>query len=90
MLIRFLQQKVICVRSTFREAKTHLSRLIEEVGRGEETVLARNGQPVARPVPIEVRTGPRQPGRVKGRMHIHDDFDAPLPEDIVRAFGANE
>lgn len=70
------------------EAKTQLSRLVEEVSRGEEIVLARNGQPVARLVPIEPRTGPRQPGRLKGRIRIHDDFDAALPEDIARALGA--
>ncbi|NLT31792.1 MAG: type II toxin-antitoxin system Phd/YefM family antitoxin [Propionibacterium sp.] len=59
------------------EAKTHLSRLLEAVERGEEIVIARNRVPVARLVPIE-RTR-----RTFGVMQfeVPDDFDAPLPED---------
>jgi prevent-host-death family protein len=66
------------------EAKTHLSRLLELVDTGEEIVIARNGKPVARLVPVSAE--PRRPGRLKGRLRIGADFDAPLPEGIAAAF----
>ena len=65
------------------EAKTHLSKILERVARGEEIVIAKAGKPVARLVPIE---GTRRPGRLKEVMRIAEDFDDPLPEEIVRAF----
>ncbi|MDQ3632449.1 MAG: type II toxin-antitoxin system prevent-host-death family antitoxin [Actinomycetota bacterium] len=67
------------------EAKTHLSRLIEEVERGEEIVITRRGTEVARLVP---RRAPamRQFGRDEGVWSIPDDFDDPLPEEIQAAF----
>jgi len=66
------------------EAKTHLSRLLERVEAGEEIVLARNGKAVARLVPV--RSVPRRPGAMKGRIHLRRDFDAPLPAALARAF----
>jgi len=66
------------------EAKTHLSRILERVEAGEEIIIAKNGRPVARLVPVARE--PRRPGRAKGRIHFRDDFDAPLPESIVLAF----
>jgi prevent-host-death family protein len=66
------------------EAKTHLSRLIERVAAGEEIVIARNGKPVARLVPVTAE--PRRPGLLKGRIRIAPDFEAPLPEPIAAAF----
>ena len=66
------------------EAKTHLSRLLERVDAGEEIVIARNGKPVARLVPVSAE--PRRPGRLKGRLRIGTDFDAPLPKGIAAAF----
>lgn len=62
------------------EAKTHLSRLIEQVEAGEEITLARAGRPVAKLVPYGRRRQPRKPGVWKGRVVIHPDFDDPLPE----------
>lgn len=66
------------------EAKTHLSRLLDRVSRGEEIVIARSGDPVAKLVPYT--PPPREPGRLKGKIRIAPDFDAPLPEEIARAF----
>lgn len=66
------------------EAKTHLSKLLERVEAGEEIVIARNGSPVARLVPVLVE--PRLPGRWKGKLKVGTSFDAPLPESILRAF----
>ena len=66
------------------EAKTQLSKLLERVERGEEVVICRAGEPVARLVPA------RSPGRVLGsdkdRVGIAPDFDAPLPEDLQSGF----
>jgi prevent-host-death family protein len=67
-------------------AKTHLSRLIEEAAAGEEVVIARAGKPVARLLPFEPRAEPRRPGLMKGKIWIADDFDDPLPEEIMAAF----
>ena len=69
------------------EAKTHLSRLLEEVARGEEVVIARAGKPLARLVPIEqMPTGKRRLGQLKGKLWIAENFDDPLPEEIESAF----
>ncbi|WP_432512232.1 type II toxin-antitoxin system Phd/YefM family antitoxin [Kineococcus sp. SYSU DK001] len=67
------------------EAKTHLSRLLEAVERGEDVVIARAGKPVARLVPARSR-GARRPGVWKGQVVIADDFDD-TPDDLVAAFG---
>lgn len=72
------------------EAKTHLSRLIEDVSAGEEVIIARNGKPVARLLPVVVRSRPRRPGKWRGKIHIGADFDAPLPPALSNAFGAGE
>jgi prevent-host-death family protein len=66
------------------EAKTHLSRLLIRVAAGEEIVIARAGRAVARLVPLE--RGKRRPGRLKGRLSIGRDFDAPLPEAVLAGF----
>ncbi len=60
------------------DAKTHLSRLLVRVEAGEEIVLARDGTPIARLVPLERPKPNRTPGRWRGRIVIRDDFDAPL------------
>ncbi len=69
-------------------AKTQFSRLIEDVIEGGEVVIAKAGRPVARLVPIEKPAGRRKLGALKGRLHIPDDFDAPLPEHVMAAFEA--
>lgn len=68
------------------EAKTHLSRLLEYVSRGEEVTIAKAGKPVARLVPIRAPRPRRTFGVLKGKISIASDFDGPLPEDILRAF----
>lgn len=69
------------------EAKTHLSRLLEEVEAGQEVVIARAGRPVARLVPLQAARPPRQLGILAGRTTVPDDWDAPLPADALAAFG---
>jgi prevent-host-death family protein len=68
------------------EAKTHLSRLIDEVGEGREIVIARAGKPVARLVPVR-RAARRTLGALAGRFEVPADFDAPLPDEVIDAFG---
>jgi prevent-host-death family protein len=67
-------------------AKTHLSRLVDEAVAGEEVVIARNGKPIVRLVPVNDEPSPRIPGALRGQIWIGDEFDAPLPDDLVRAF----
>ncbi len=62
------------------EAKTQLSKLLEEVEGGGEVVIARNGRPVARLVPLQRSVPHRVPGSLKGKIWIADDFDEPDPE----------
>lgn len=68
------------------EAKTHLSRLLERVEKGEEIIIARAGKPVARLVPVEPPSGKRPIGRDKGKIWMSDDFDEPLPWQIFPGF----
>ncbi|MEZ4270755.1 MAG: type II toxin-antitoxin system prevent-host-death family antitoxin [Myxococcota bacterium] len=65
------------------EAKTHLSRLLERVRRGEEIIIARGGEPCARLCPLEVPK-PRQPGLLKGV--VDEAFFDPLPEEELAAW----
>jgi len=67
------------------EAKSQLSHLVERVAAGEEVVIAKAGRPVARLVPVQQHTQPRQLGAFAGQIQIRDDFDE-LPEDIRAAF----
>jgi prevent-host-death family protein len=68
------------------EAKTHLSRLLQDVAEGEEVVIARNGTPVAKLVPHVEQRKPRKPGSAKGKIWISPDFDV-RDEQIERDFG---
>ena len=67
------------------EAKTHLSRLLARVEAGEEVVIARNGNPVARLAPFHGRGKPRF-GSWKGRITVDDAFFEPLPEEELSAW----
>ncbi len=66
-------------------AKTHLSKLIERVRKGEEIIIGKAGEPVAKLVPIQRDTEPRRGGQWRGRVKIAEDFDD-LPEEIAAAF----
>jgi prevent-host-death family protein len=72
------------------EAKTHLSRLIEQVAAGDEVIIARNGRPVARLVPVVTRLQPRRAGQWRGEVRIGADFDAPLPANLAAGFGLDQ
>lgn len=62
------------------EAKTHFSKLLERVMKGEEVIIAKAGKPVARILPVSTQVSTRQPGVDKGKVTIMPDFDAPLEE----------
>lgn len=62
------------------EAKTHLSRLLERVERGEEILIARNGRPIASLRAIQ-EPRRRRPGH--DRVVIHDDFNDPIPDFVL-------
>lgn len=68
------------------DAKTRLSQLIARVEAGEEIVIARAGRPVARLAPLKARLGPRRLGQLDGKFRIPDDFNDPLPADVLEAF----
>ncbi|HVA67693.1 MAG TPA: type II toxin-antitoxin system Phd/YefM family antitoxin [Candidatus Binataceae bacterium] len=68
------------------EAKTHFSELLKRVARGEEVVIAKAGHPVARLVPLAATAITRRPGTARGKVTIMPDFDAPMPDDLRRAF----
>lgn len=69
------------------QAKTHLSQLVERAAAGEEVVICKSGKPRARLVAMRKGRKPRRrPGGWQGKVVIADDFDAPLPDDILDAF----
>ncbi len=68
------------------EAKTHLSRIVEEVAAGEVVIIAKAGKPVARLVPLESAVVPKRLGLLKGAIRVPSDFNAPLPDDVLAAF----
>jgi prevent-host-death family protein len=65
------------------DAKTHLSRLLARVEAGEEILISRAGRPVARLVPARRTRARRRPGRFAGQGRIADDFNAPLPPELL-------
>lgn len=73
------------------EAKTHLSSLVDRAAKGEEFVIAKAGKPKARLSAVSVEDGAAEPlpwgQNLLGITYIADDFDAPLPEDVLQDFG---
>jgi prevent-host-death family protein len=60
------------------EAKTHLSRLIEDVANGNEVLIAKGGRAMARLVPLGRDDSPRRPGLLRGKLRVADDFERSL------------
>ena len=67
------------------DAKTNLSALVERAAAGEEIIIAKAGQPKARLVPF-VPARKRVPGRGKGKVWMAEDFDEPLPPEVMKGF----
>ena len=68
------------------EAKTRLSQLVEKAASGEDVVIARAGRPVALLTRLKGTARKRRLGALDGRFKIPDDFNRPLPAEVVRAF----
>lgn len=68
------------------QAEAHLSRLLAQVARGEEVVISRAGTPIARLTAYTTSRQRRRLGRDRGLFEVPDDFDAPLPEDVIESF----
>jgi len=67
------------------EAKTHLSRLLDDVAAGEEVVITRRGEEIASLVPRHRRPR-RELGTDRALFHVPDDFDDPLPQELLDEF----
>ena len=68
------------------EAKTQLSKLVERAAAGQDVIIARGGKPVARLTRLAPPARKIRFGLLKGKVKVDPDFDAPLPEDVARAF----
>jgi prevent-host-death family protein len=68
------------------QAKTQFSRLLRRVAAGEEITIANRGVPVARLVPVAHKKEPRVLGIFRGQLNVPEDFDAPLPDDLLDLF----
>jgi len=78
------------IEVNIHEAKTHLSKLLQRVAAGEEVTIANRGTPVARLVPAARPKTPRFLGADRGRFTVPEDFDAPLPPEILAGFLGEE
>lgn len=68
------------------QAKTQLSKLVDEASAGREVIIAKAGRPKARLVPLGKAKPKRKPGALKGQIWIADDFDDELPPEILAGF----
>ena len=68
------------------EAKTHLSRLVDEAAKGEPFVIAKAGKPLVKVVPIDAPTTPQRFGFLKGQFSVPDDFDRMCEDEIIALF----
>ncbi len=75
-------------RVNIHQAKTHLSRLVEEAARGEPFVIAKAGKPIVKVVPLEEgeKAAAQRIGFMKGRIKVPDDFDTMFQDEIERMF----
>ncbi len=68
------------------QAKTHLSRLLRSVEAGEDVIISRAGKPLVRLTPLHYPRRKRRLGSAKGLVQITEDFDAPLPREVLESF----
>ena len=68
------------------EAKTHLSKYVEQAEAGQDVIIARGGKPVARLTRVSPEKRKIRFGVLKGKVHITEDFDAPLPDEVLAGF----
>ena len=80
---------VVVMTLNLYDAKTQLSSLVEMAAAGEEIIIAKNGKPMAKLVPVRERVK-RKPGRLKGKIWLSKDFDAPMTEQELAAWYSND
>ena len=68
------------------DAKTNLSRIVDDVAAGAEVIIAKAGKPMARLVPIEVPMKAKRLGLLKGKIKVAEDFNAPLDDETLARF----
>lgn len=68
------------------EAKTHLSRFVEQAAAGEEIIIAKAGKPIAKLVPLQSLPRHRNLGMFKGQLNVPSDFDAPISDEMITQF----
>jgi prevent-host-death family protein len=71
---------------SIHEAKTHLSRLLAKVLTGEEVIIAKHGKPIAKITALSETKKARVPGRNKNNGRVKENFNDPLPEEIIKGF----
>jgi prevent-host-death family protein len=71
------------------EAKTQLSKLVDEAAAGEDVIIARGGKPVARLTRLQPPRRTLRFGLLKGKVKVAADFDAPLPAAVLLQFEAD-
>lgn len=85
-LVQDLVYYQLLMEVNVHQAKTHLSKLLRRVAGGDEIIISRAGVPMARLVAVEPRATPRPVGMYRGQFTVPDDFDAPLPDEVLSLF----
>ena len=67
-------------------AKSQLSKLLDAAVAGEEVIIAKAGKPIVRLVPVDPKKERRKLGTLAGKLHVPDNFDDPLPDDVLADF----
>jgi prevent-host-death family protein len=68
------------------DAKTNLSRIVDDVAAGAEVIIAKAGKPMARLVPIDLPVRSKKLGLLKGKIKVADDFNTPLDDETLGLF----
>lgn len=71
---------------TVEEAQRDFTKIMAQVNQGDEVILAEDGHPVAKVIPIPCATARRRPGSAVGFLVVHDDFDSPLTPEVIESF----
>jgi len=68
------------------DAKTHLSKLVDQAASGQDVILARNGKPAVRITTLDLPKPKIKFGLLKGKIVVPENFDEPLPDDVLASF----
>ncbi|MCX7115359.1 MAG: type II toxin-antitoxin system Phd/YefM family antitoxin [Gammaproteobacteria bacterium] len=68
------------------DVKTHLSKLVEQAHQGETIIIAKAGKPWAKIIPFDAPKKCFKFGTMKGKIKVSDDFNDPLPDEIIDLF----